>query len=447
MPIPPRTFGRRGVRRFAARARTLGLALACCLSLGCDGAEDALTVVEPPLQPPREVAEQLPTLRINTTNAAPVVSRDAYLPGTVRLTEADGRSTPESELEIRGRGHSTWDLMPKKPYRLKLRSSASLLGMPASRHWVLLANYSDKTLLRNDATFHLSRTLGMAYTPRSHFVDLELNGTYQGIYQLTEHVRIAPDRVNIPELDVTDTSASAISGGYLIEVDQRRGEDFCFDSNVTQMTFCVANPETLLDPAWSRHRQYIESYVRRTDAAIFGPQFADPVSGYAGFLDVGSAVDYYLINELVKNVDGNLRLSTFLYKPRGGKLAFGPVWDFDLAMGNVNYDGADLVEGWHTRTAPWFSRLFEDPAFAARVRARWNQMKADRTFDGLIEYMTARRFYLSKVQVRNFQRWPILDVWVWPNRVVTGSYDGEVSAAQNWLWARMRWMDAQFTTP
>src|SRR5690606_39010272 len=113
--------------------------------------------------------------------------------------------------------------------------------------------------------------------------------------------------------------------------------------------FCLSNPETLLEPAWARQREYIESYVRRIDTVLLGPQFADPVSGYAALIDVESALSYYFVNELFRNVDGNLRLSTFLYKKRGGKLFFGPVWDFDLAIGNANYGDADRVEGWHIR--------------------------------------------------------------------------------------------------
>ena len=119
------------------------------------------------------------------------------------------------------------------------------------------------------------------------------------------------------------------------------------------------------------------------------------------------------------------------------------MWDFDLAIGNVNYDEADKTYGWHTRTAPWFERMFEDPAFQARVKARWNQMKTDRTLDALLEHILSRWNYLSRVQFKNFDRWPILNIWVWPNRVVTGSYDGEVLAMRDWLKDRVRWMDAQ----
>ena len=414
----------------------LGVSIVAC---GSDAS--APDVVVPP--PPNVVAEQLPTLTVNTTNGFAITSREVYLPGAFRLAGADGAMLQEGSLEIRGRGHSTWDIMPKKPYRLKLSNSTALMGMPANRHWVLLANYSDKTMIRNDATFELSRMMGMEYTPRSTFVDLMLNGSYQGIYQLTEHIRIAPERVNIPELKVADTSATAVTGGYLIEIDERRGESYCFNSSNTPMIFCLGNPESLLDPAWAKQRAYITNYIQQTDASIFSSQFADPAAGYAAYIDVESAISYYLVNEMLKNVDGNLRLSTYLYKKRGGKLFFGPLWDFDLAYGNVNYDGADRIDGWHIRTTPWFTRLFQDPAFAARVKARWRQMKSDRTIDKLFQYIVARHDYLAKVQVRNFERWPILSTWVWPNRVVTGSYDGEVLAMGDWLFDRIKWMDAQ----
>lgn len=411
--------------------------------VACGREPDAPDGGLPPAQL-RPVASALPTMRVTTTNGVSITSRETYVTGAFTLSDSGGLPLAQGTLEIRGRGNTTWLLMPKKPYRLRLTSSASLLSMPASRHWVLLANYSDKTLMRNDVTFELSRKVGMEYTPRSQFVDLEVNGSYDGVYQLVEHVRIGPDRVNIPELRVTDTSATAITGGYLMEVDERRGEDFCFNSTVTLMVFCLSNPETLNDPAWAKHRAYITGFIRQVDNALSSPDFANPVTGYAAYLDVESAIRYYLVNEYFRNVDGNLRLSTYLYKPRGGKLAFGPVWDFDLAIGNVNYDNADRTDGWHIRTAPWFTRLFQDPAFATRVKARWQQMASDGTLTRFDDYIQDRRWYLSKVQQRNFQRWPILATWVWPNRVVTGSYNGEVAAMQDWLWQRRLWMDAQF---
>ena len=128
---------------------------------------------------------------------------------------------------------------------------------------------------------------------------------------------------------------------------------------------------------------------------------------------------------------------------KGGKLTFGPVWDFDLALGNVNYNGADLVDGWYSRQAQWYTRLFQDPGFKARYKERWAEMKRAGTIDSLQNLVFSRANYLSVVQKRNFERWPILGTYVWPNRVVTGSFDGETIALKGWLLDRVRWMDAE----
>jgi hypothetical protein len=416
----------------------------CCLLplLACHTDSAAPTAPEPRSIEPSP-AQPLPVLKITTANGAPVGSKDDYVTGAMSLLDSDGAEVANGSLEIKGRGNSTWELFPKKPYRLKLGASASLLGMPANRHWVLLAEYSDKTLLRNELAFELSRMVGMAWTPRSRYVELQLNDSYAGIYQLVEHVRIDPARVNIHAMKSSDTSATDITGGYLIEVDERRGEDFCFNSTMTAMVFCVKDPDSLLQPARAKQQDYIVNYIARTDSAIFGADFADPTTGYAAFIDVESAINYYIVQEVTKNVDGKLRLSSFLYKPRGGKLTFGPVWDFDIAFGNVNYDGADLTDGWFIRDAAWYRRLFEDPAFASRVKTRWGELQRAGAIDSLQRFVAARADYLSVTQSRNFEQWPILSTYVWPNRVVMGSYDGEVDTLNRWLLDRMRWMDSE----
>jgi hypothetical protein len=426
------------------RRRIPLLALIALTACG-DKVVSTAVVQGPPVRPVPPVSLEaavatLPVLRITTTSGAPVTSKYAYVPGSMTLTDSAG-PVSLGAIEIRGRGNTTWLLFPKKPYRIKLATSASLLGMPANRNWVLLANHSDKTLLRNDLVFSLSRMAGMAWTPRSRFVSVEINGQYEGLYQLVEHVRIGADRVNITSMKVSDTSATAITGGYLLEVDERRGETFCFNSTMTRMVFCANDPETLLDAGWEKQRAYITNYIARTDSAIFGARFADPTLGYAAFLDVDAAINYYLIQELVKNVDGNLRFSTFLYKPRGGKLTFGPVWDFDIAIGNVNYNGADRADGWYSRNAQWFTRLFEDPAFQTRVRERYAQLKQTGVLDSLQRMVYSRANYLSVVQVRNFERWPVLGTYLWPNRLVLDTYVEETIALNLWLGDRLRWVD------
>ncbi len=411
---------------------------------------------------PVGTVDALPVLAITTDGAAPIVSREDYVTGSFSLT-AEGRAAVEGTLEIRGRGNSTWD-WPKKPYRLKLTNSAEILGMPASKHWVLLANYADKTLMRNDVAFMLSRSLGMEYTVRSQYVELQLNGIYQGVYQLAEHIRVAKDRVNIPELKVTDTDAEKITGGYLIEVDFRmqkncnswdsfcingvnleREATFCVDSNQGMDPFCLDTPETLLEANWVTQREYISKYIVDTETALFSDNFADPALGYAAYIDVDSAINYFLINELFKNPDG-ATASFYLYKKRNGKLFFGPIWDFDLAFGNAGYDGVDLTNGWRVRNAPWFNQLFKDPAFKAKVTARWNGLKAEGKLDYIFQYAEARAVWLDKQQEKNYTIWSITDVVPWVMHGThggTGSYEAEAKEMVRWQRERYKWMDAE----
>ncbi|MFZ5756486.1 MAG: CotH kinase family protein [Pseudomonadota bacterium] len=385
-------------------------------------------------------AAALPTMHIDTEDAQPVESKDEYLEADFSVSDAAGNVLHEGEAEIRGRGNWTWTL-EKKPYRIKLESSTALLGMPANRHWVLLANHADRSLLRNAVTFELSRQLGMAWTPRAQSVHVELNGEYLGVYELTEHVRIGSHRVNIPELKVGNTSPDTVSGGYLIEVDDLRGEDFCIDSeHDNNMVFCLVSPETLLDPAWTVQRAWIEDYIRNTENAIYGEQFADPVNGYAAWLDVDSAVDYYLVQEITKNIDGILQRSTFLHKPRDGRLVFGPVWDFDLALGNMGMLDFNDPEGWRSRYASWYQRLFEDPVFAQKVHDRWIWLRDTGKLDALRTYIDEHAGMLANAQAMNFERWPVLDTDIGYS-TGPGSYACGIREMKSWLDTRIAWMD------
>ena len=418
------------------------IAVVFAVALGACKSSDAVAPAVDPPALPQIVVGRFPTLVVNTTGAAPITSRDVYVGGKWQLLDADSALLKEGTLDIRGRGNTTWT-MPKKPYRVRLTTATDLLGMPSNRHWALLANFADKTLLRNDLVFDLGRRMGWSYVPRSQFVHLRLNGQYDGVYQLTEHIRVDPSRVNVPELRVADTAAAVVSGGYLLEVDELRGEDFCWDTPRARMPVCAKSPETLRQPGWEKQQAYITGYFRELEDALFGPNFTNPATGYAAYIDVPSAVDYLLLNELVKNVDGNLRRSTFFTKPRGGKLYFGPLWDYDLAIGNVNYDNADNTTGWHIARAPWFARLMQDPAFVQRVKLRWQEIRNNGILTEWRKQIITRWDYMSAEQRRNFTRWPILSTWVWPNRVVPGSYDGEMAALQEWLSARTNWMDEQ----
>ena len=383
--------------------------------------------------------QNLPVLRITTDNDAPILSRETYLNGQIHLTpHAAGQSVIIADTQIRGRGNSTWDLMPKKPYRVKLNDKSALLGMPSSRDWVLLANYSDKTLLRNTIAMELGASMGMPWTPRGEFVEVYHGDRYLGVYLLSQNIKIAGDRVDIDELGEDDDGPAEITGGYLLEVDFRQDGHTMFTAS-ENLPIVFQDPE---EPTPAQEA-YIKGYIDQLESALNSDDFADPVTGHAAYIDVDSFVRWYLVNELFRNRDANMWTSCWMYKPRGGKLHMGPLWDFDISAGNINYDDAYLTTGWWVRDAPWFSRLFQDPAFVQRVREVWNEIKADQ-LPALFQSIATRSAALQQAQLNNFQRWPILETYVWPNNRIPGSYAGEVEYLVSWLTERAEWMDSQF---
>ena len=122
-------------------------------------------------------------------------------------------------------------------------------------------------------------------------------------------------------------------------------------------------------------------------------------------------------------------------------MKMGPLWDFDLSAGNVDYEPLAMTPtGWYVRSqSAWFSELFRDKAFKARTKARWGQLKPQ--LQAIDAYIAAMETRLKYSQVENFRRWPILDTWVWPNAVVLGSHQAEVAYLKDWLQQRIKWMD------
>jgi hypothetical protein len=414
-----------------ARMRPVRTASAAAEGLPRDGvfADD----LEAP--PPLPVQQTLPVLSIATAGAAPI-DREVYV--DAQMTLEGGGFSHGGALQIRGRGNSTWGF-DKKPYRIKLDQKLPLLGMPSSKHWVLLANHSDKTMLRNEVAFEAGRRFGMAWTPRSRFVDVHLNGHYLGVYQLTEHIRIDRDRVNIPELGPGDIAEPAISGGYLLEADGRRDCAPWVQFDTDWMPFCIDNPddETLVPEQYN----YIVHYVRSTEAAIYGPLFTDPTVGYAAWLDTASFIDWYLVNELMKNPDARDGSSIWNFKDRGGKFSRGPLWDFDISAGNLVHGIKNDPYGWWIRGGHWYARLFEDPAFHAAVRARWDALKTSQ-IDTLLDAIDTHLDTYGTAFGANFAPWPVLTEILWANAVVAGSYEGEIAYLQDWLTQRIAWIDA-----
>jgi hypothetical protein len=386
----------------------------------------------------------LPVISITTTDAAPVVSKDDYLTASMTITPPAGSSSASysGTLQIKGHGNTTWS-MPKKPYKLKLNSKAALLGMPSNKDWILLANYDDKSLLRDYVSYELGNRVGFAWSPRSVFAELYLNGQYEGTYELSEQVKVDTNRVDINEMAETDTSGAALTGGYLMEIDNRAGdpEDFEF-TTPNKITIGLIDPD--FTPEVPEQTSYIQAYVLQAEAALYSKNYQDPVLGWRAYFDEQSLINFYLVNDIMGNHDGgDFYSSDYLYKNiNDPHLYMGPVWDFDVSSGNDNYGTIESPTApWMRIRAPWYARLFSDPGFKADVAARFNALKASE-FDTLPAFIDQSAATLSVSQENNFQRWNTIGETVWPNPQAFGTYQGEVDYLKSWVTQRIAYLDA-----
>jgi len=370
------------------------------------------------------VLPELSIISINTENLAPIVSKDDYINGTLEISGENEDENLVTNLRIRGRGNSTWSF-PKKPYQIKFDNKENVLGMPKDKKWILLANYSDKTMLRNELAFDLSRISNLNWTSESRFVELFINNEYLGVYQVVQKVEESSNRVNIGD------------NGYLLEVDQLSRldpDDVFFETN--NYLFNIKEPN--LDFEDNKYN-IIKNYIELTENTLLGNNFTDPIEGYSKYIDIDSFIDWYLINEITKNNDAIFFSSVYMNYIPGGKLKMGPVWDYDISLGNINYNGNETTDGFWIKNAIWYSRLFEDPNFVTKVKSRFNYFYNNR--DLFQEYINSNSLYLNQSQERNFYKWPILGTYIWPNNVYFSTYDEEVIYLKEWLNERLDWLN------
>lgn len=373
----------------------------------------------------------LPVLWIETEGRANITSKETYINAHFKLVEDVLTKSPGSVTEIdgqiKGRGNSTWGL-PKKPYRLKFDSKVSLLNEPKDKSWVLLANYTDKTSLRNATAFYMGSISNLEYTPHFQFVDVMLNGKYNGTYQLGDHLKISKDRVNVGD------------DGFLLEIDAKAAAD-----DVTFKTNKIGHPINIKDPdviEGDDNYTYVRDYVLAAEAALFSDDFTNQENGWQKYLDIESFVDWYLINEIGKNNDACFYTSCYMNLKRGGKLKMGPLWDFDIAFGNVNYNGTYNVNGFWIKGVTWYTKLFQDPVFVAKVKERFNYFYAH--LSEIMNFINENASYLKYSVIENNNKWGTFYNYTWPNYDIWGSYNNEVQSMKTWLKNRMEWLKSEF---
>ena len=404
---------------------------------------------------------KLPVIRINTENAYPILDKKNYIPGTVVIEDPDGAywDTPRLEVKIvengvRGRGNSTWD-MPKKPYKIKFDEKISIFGLGEDKEWVLLANYADKTLLRNVVAMKLSEIVGMEWTPSMLPVEVYLNDEYMGCYTFSEHKKVSKHRVDLDIVGESDNSGDAVTGDYYMEIEQNLDETTCFRTSICGIPMMFSDPEV---PTAAQY-DYIVGYFYDAESALMGSNFTDPENGWQKYIDIESFAKAYIVNELTKNIDGNMRKSSFITKEKGKKLEMYHLWDYDLTLGNCNYlddefGATDGPEGWFIKDfscnywthgwnhTNWYTRLTDDPAFCAKVKEIWD--KHHQELSSIPDFIDVKAMIMEDAQKRNFKRWDILNTSVWPNVVVKGTYAGEVEYLKDYYTKRFRWLDGKF---
>lgn len=423
----------------------------------------------------------LSTVYFNTNEADSVDTRTRYFEGEFSMTTGAGCTAvakmPESVMK--GRGNYSWSFA-KKSFTLKLAKKTDLCGMGSSKKWALIANHYDKSLLRTAVAFNIGQVLdNMAWTPEGRPVDLYMNGSYRGSYQLVERIAIDPIRVNVPELksDGQETDPAHVNnqdpnktGGYILEWDFRKGADYNPSLGSDSGYVGVKDPEISLnrenvkdtvknDSISSQQKSYISSYLNKVDSVLRdNSKFRDPDTGWRKYIDEKSAVDYYIGMEMMKPVDGNMWASVYMYKQRDsaagagdGKLFMGPMWDFDLSAGSANRAGNTVgTSGWYLRNVistsakqsskTWFNRLNEDPKFRDAVKARWKVLYNDLNSSTFID---EQKTILSASAAENFKKWSVTE-HLSSSQVVKGSWLKEVAYLKSWMSSRRSWMNGQY---
>ena len=412
-------------------------------------------------------ATKVPQVYLSTNEQATIDTRSRYFEGSFDLVnpgdsnfsacstmlDKDGNPVASSKRPLlvaaKGRGNYSWSFA-KKSYTIKLDKSTNLCGMGASKKWALVANHYDKSLMRNSVASELGSKFDKLWTPESVPVDLWINGSYRGSYILIERIAVAANRVNIAEATqaVADT-------GFILEWDFRKGAD----KNVTAGGYGyvgLKEPEYDLDPfgrntgkgVTQEQVDFINNYLDKAASAL---DKASSNNDWMEYIDVDSAVDYYLAMEYMKPIDGNMWASVYMYKDAGGKLKFGPMWDFDMSSGDSNRAGGAMSPtGWYLRnvitttakqsTYTWFNRLNQNSSFRSKVADRWNQLRSTLKLDSFVASQKAK---VSLTAAENWKVWSHSQQ-LSSTQVIKSSWSADVDYLKSWVASRWSWLDGQY---
>lgn len=424
----------------------------------------------------------LPILQINTKGAT--IVDEPKIPakftlfdrGKGQLNQLTDKPTFVFWAGIEYRGSSSqgdWYFLPglvKKPYGFEIWAdslSMTAVKLPIAQFgsesdWVLNASYNDRTFLRDVLAQQLASQFGLQHS-KTRYVEVILNDAYQGIYILMEKIKQGGNRLDIADLTPMDNAGDAVTGGYLVKIDKTSGavsrnwnSAYVSGKGTEKSFFQIEYPKS--ENITNQQFTYIKNYVNAFEKSLQEEQPLKASTTYRSMMDMPSFVNYFLLNELSRNVDG-YRLSTYFYKDKdskGGKLTMGPAWDYNLSFGNADYYDGYLPQGWvynkleltegtpdYFQTPFWWGKLMKDSVFVNSVKRRWSSLrKTTLTPQAIFKFMDSTTVALKDPMQRNFGRFPLYGKKVWPNYYVGNNANEELFWMENWISARITWLDA-----
>ena len=425
-----------------------------------------------------QISTTLPIIKVNTNGNViydePKILADLEI---IHNASAVNNSTDKpnvylGKVGIEYRGSTSQDLFPKKPFGLELwvdstqkSRKVALLGMPEEADWVLNATYNDKTLMRDVLSYDLANRMGR-YATRTRYCELMLNNQYHGLYILMEKIKRDKNRVDVSSLKTTDNSGDDVTGGYILKIDKTEGSiSRSWRTNVVNGLQTFTIPIQIEYPKIAditdAQFNYIKNYVTDFETSLLSTDFKNQKAKWRELVDLDSFIDYFLITEFTKNVDG-YRLSTYFYKDKnskGGKLKMGPAWDYNLAFGNAYYHEGYVTSGWQYKvndlaiaakdvnflSPNWWGQFVEDSTFRYRVANRWSILRKNvLSTERINNWIDSTATVLQPAMVRNNNRWTgVLGKNIWPNYYVGATYQDELNWMKEWIRQRGVWLDGQ----
>ena len=406
----------------------------------------------------------LPIVFIDTKNKCLDQNVTEKIPATMSVLDAATNNVADSakgthyNIGIKVRGQSSAKF-PKPGYSVEIRDEkgegmdVSMFGLPPADDWVFHGPYVDKSLMRNALAHWLFRQAGH-YSPRTKHFDLYINGVYRGVYVLIEKIKRGKYRVNVSKLKETDVSGDDVTGGYIWAFDKTGtntggmgNEDINKEGFKTADGLNVIMHYPKKENLQQQQQAYLKKYLEDLENLFKNGKNG---SGYENYVDMTSALDYVLHEEVTNNSD-SYWCSFFLHKPKeskGGKVTLGPAWDFNLAMSNgsqpenggnnnggnngFNWNmwggggmggggmGSSGTTGWQIESTMktgmsglkipnWLLGMWKDSHYQSELKKRWAELRSGvwhtKTMD---VYLDSMKTYLTKAADRNFKRWPNL---------------------------------------